>query len=252
MTTNQTIEEINIELENAKTKDINMEIESIMDTSVNYLDLTIINENWQLRTKIYHKPTTEPYYLPYTSDHPHQYHRHITYHQLLRAARLCSNIDDFNLGCLRIDVSLLLSDYPPKLIINQFLRFFQVNHAELVFKQLDEQAYHRLDQTVLYQKLQKQNKKIHTLKELIEKPPILQKRPWDSTIMYLRYTFESGPRSQFSYQFYSWWTKHQYAESPVKNIQIRLIPDTNRTLENFLIHKKPSKDILTRMESRKT
>ncbi len=87
---------------------------------------------------IYHKPTTEPQYLPYTADHPHRYHRNIPYSALLRAVRLCSNVNDFNQERLRIDVSLLLSNYPPKLITNRFLRFFQVNNAELVLKQLDK------------------------------------------------------------------------------------------------------------------
>ncbi len=249
LTTNQTIGEINVQLVRAQNKDINIEIEPIIGTSVDYLDVTIMNENGQLKTKIYHKQTAEPYYLPCPSDHPHRYHRNIPYHALLRAARLCSNVHDFNLERLRIDVSLLLSDYPPKLIYNQFLRFFQVNHAELVLKQLDQQAYHQLHQRVLHQATQKLNQRNYTLRDIVKNPPVLQTKPWDSKVMYPQYTFESGPRLQFSQKFYSWWTKHyQYPESPVKNVQIRLISKTNRTLETLLIHKKPSQDILTRME----
>ncbi len=77
MTTNQTIEEINVKLEEAKKKDINIKIESTISTSVHFLDVTITNANGQLRTSIYHKPTTEPYILPCTSDHPHHIHRNI-------------------------------------------------------------------------------------------------------------------------------------------------------------------------------
>jgi len=143
MTTNETIK-IQVELERAKNKDIHIEIESIIATSVNYLDVTITNENGQLKTSVYHKPTAEPYYLPYTSDHPHKYHRNIPYSALIRAARLCSNVHDFNLERLRIEMSLLLSQYPPKFISHQFLRFFQVNNAELVSKPLDEHVYQRL------------------------------------------------------------------------------------------------------------
>jgi hypothetical protein len=87
MTTNDT-SRIQIELEKAKKKDINIEIEYTIATSVNYLDVTLTNENGQLRTTVYHKPTPEPYYLPYTSDHPHRYHRNIPYSALIRAARL--------------------------------------------------------------------------------------------------------------------------------------------------------------------
>jgi hypothetical protein len=252
MTTNQTIEEINAELVKATNKDRNIEIESTISTSVNYLDVTITNENGQLRTMIYHKPSAQPYYLPYTSDHPHQYHRNIPYSALLRAARLCSNVNDFNQESLRINVSLLLSEYPPKLISNQFLRFFQVNNAELVLKQLDEQAYKRLHQKLLHPKAKKQKELNESTTDPVGNPRVLQKKVWDRTVMYPKYTFESGTTLQFSKQFYSWWKKnYQYAESSVKNVKVRLIPKTNHTLAQLLIHKKPQKDILTRMEPSK-
>ncbi len=71
-------------------------MQTTISTSVNYLDVTITNENGQLKTTIYHKPTTEPYYLSYTSFHPHRYYRNMPYNAILRAARLCSNVNDFN------------------------------------------------------------------------------------------------------------------------------------------------------------
>jgi hypothetical protein len=113
---NQTIEEINVKFEEAKTKDINIKIGSTIGTSVHFLDITITNENGQLRTSIYHKPTTEPYILPFTSDHPHHVHRNIPYAALLRAARICSHANDFNSERIRIDMSLLLNNYPPHFI----------------------------------------------------------------------------------------------------------------------------------------
>ncbi len=49
MTTNETIyDEFHIELEKSKKKDINIQIESKISTTVNFLDLTITNENGQL------------------------------------------------------------------------------------------------------------------------------------------------------------------------------------------------------------
>ena len=69
MTTNRPIEEINVELKKVQNKDMNINIQSTINTSVHFLDVTITNENGQLRTSIFHKPTTD-YILPYTSDHP--------------------------------------------------------------------------------------------------------------------------------------------------------------------------------------
>jgi hypothetical protein len=246
MTTNQSLDEIQIELEKAKKKDINIEIECKIDSSVNYLDVTITNENGRLRTSVYHKPTAAPYYLPYTSDHPHKYHRNIPYSALIRAARICSNVHDFNLERLRIDVSLLLCQYPPKFITNQFLRFFQVNNAELVLKKLDEHAYQRLHQQLINKTTQKEKKLNDSMKDPVRYPVVLQKKPWDTTVMYPRYLFETGPMATFSRQFNSWWNKYyQYPGCKLRNIKVRLIPKTNRTLASILIRKKPPKHMLT-------
>jgi hypothetical protein len=151
MTTNQTIEEINIELENAQNKDINIKIASTIGASIHFLDVTIMNENGQLRTSIFYKPTAEPYILPYTSDRPHHIHRNIPYAALLRAARLCSHVNDFNTERIRIDISLLLNGYPPYFITKQSNRFFHLNNALPVLNQLNQEVYHRLHQTLLHQ-----------------------------------------------------------------------------------------------------
>ena len=176
MTTNQTSEGINRIPEVAQNKDVNIENETNMSSSVNYLDVTITNENGQLRIKVYHKPPAKPYYLPYTSDHPHRYHRNTPYSALLCAACLCSHVDDFNQERLRIEVSLLLGDYPPKMITNQFLRFFQVHNAERLLKHLDREAYHRLHQRVLYQTTSKSKKPERTLEDLVTKAAVLEKK----------------------------------------------------------------------------
>ena len=120
MTTNRPIEEINVELNKPENKDVSINIQSTINTSVHFLDVTITNENGQLRISIFHKPTTEPYILPYTSDHPHHVRRNIPYAALLRAARICSHVNDFNSECIRIDMSLLLNHYPPNFIKKQF------------------------------------------------------------------------------------------------------------------------------------
>ncbi|CAF1498796.1 unnamed protein product, partial [Rotaria sordida] len=162
MITNQTIDEIKTELEKAANKDINIKIHYEIDTSVNFLDVTITNENGQLKTSLYHKPTTEPYILPYTSDHPRHIHRNIPYAALLRAARICSDVQDFNTECIRIDMSLLLNNYPPNFIKKQIYRFFQLNNAMPIVNELNDQVYHRLRQQLLYQPTQRE-KQLHLM-----------------------------------------------------------------------------------------
>ena len=85
----------------------------------------------------------------------------------------------------------------------------------------------------------------------IQSPLALQPKIWDRKHMYVRYMFDSGSQSiNFPKEFSKWW-KTYYAFPPVlpvHNVQIRLVADTDRTLENLFIHRKPPRDILTRMK----
>ncbi|CAF3375169.1 unnamed protein product [Rotaria socialis] len=124
MTTNLSQDQIKIQLDKVAKKDPNIEITYSIASCIDFLDVIINNDNSKLITSIYHKPAVEPYILPYTSDNPRHVHRNILYAALLRAARLCSNIDDFHMERVRIDMSLLVNDYPPAFISKHFLRFF--------------------------------------------------------------------------------------------------------------------------------
>jgi hypothetical protein len=83
----------------------------------------------------------------------------------------------------------------------------------------------------------------------IQSPVVLQTNPWDKTIMYLRYKYDSGLTTHFPKQFYQWWKQHfKYAGNDLNAVRIRMIGQTNRTVEQYLIHKKPPKEILTKIE----
>ncbi|CAF1527972.1 unnamed protein product [Adineta ricciae] len=211
-----------------------VKIETTISTSVHFLDITITNDNGQLRTSIYHKPTAEPYVLPLTSDHPRHVHRNIPYELLLRAARICSHINDFNTERIRIDMSLLLNDYPPNFIAKHFNRFFQLNQARSVVQQLDENSYQRLHQQLLFKPTRREKQLQQHMQDPINKPLALETKEWNRKIMATPYIFDSGLTKDF--------------RSNVNNVRVRLIPTTNRTLEDFFIHKKPRRQLLTRMD----
>ncbi|CAF2953462.1 unnamed protein product [Rotaria sp. Silwood2] len=209
MTTNLSQDQIKIELEKAAKKDSNIEITYTIASCIDFLDVVVNNNNGQLITSIYHKPAAEPYILPYTSDHPRHVHRNIPYAALLRAARICSNIDDFDMERVRIDMSLLLNDYPPDFILKHFLRFFQWNNALSVLQQLDVKVYHDLHQVLLYQPTRRE-KELLKMKSIEDGqiPVALSKnKPWDPNILYIPHRFESGPQLTFKRQFRSWWKK---------------------------------------------
>ncbi len=67
--------------------------------------------------------------------------------------------------------------------------------------------------------------------------------------MYLPYIFDSELSTNLPKVFYQWWKKYyKHTAKYLDDANIRLIGKTNRTLEHYLIHKRLSKKILTRME----
>ena len=248
MTTNQTVEDITCVLDKMQNKDINIKITSTINTSVDFLDVTITNEDGHLRTTIFHKPTTEPYILPYTSDHPPHVCRNIPYATLLRAARICSHVEDFNKEHIRIDMSLLLNNYPPNFIRTQFTRFFETNNAMLVLTQLNQKVYHHLHATLLYQPTRREKQLTKMVQDPIRNPVVLQPKIWNTQVLYPRYTFDSSLSKHFPEQFRVWWkTYYAFQGSPIQNVSVRIVTNTSRTLEQYFIHKKPKKSLLVKM-----
>ena len=249
MTTNEDIDEIEEELQIASKKDMNIKINYEINASVNFLDITITNEGGSLRTTMYHKPTTEPYILPFTSDHPRHIHCNIPYAALLRAARLCSHVDDFNLERIRVDMSLLLNGYPPSFISQQFDRFFKLNHAMPALHQLNEEVYHYLHQSLSQQPTRREKQLNAMMRDPAATPLILQTKQWDKEVMYLHYLFDRGLTMDLPRELHRWWKTHYaFNGSPIEQIKVRIIAKTNPTVESFFIRKKPPLAILTKME----
>ncbi|CAF1267435.1 unnamed protein product [Rotaria sordida] len=173
MITNETIDEIKEQLEKAQNQDVNIKINNKIDISVDFLDVCIINENSQLKTRIYHKPAAEPYILPYRSIHPRHIHRNIPYGALLHAVRICSNINDFNTERCHIDVSLLLNGYPPNFITKQFYCLFHLNNDMSGLKLMNENAYHHIHQRLLHHPTRHEKELKKMTEDPIEKPFVL-------------------------------------------------------------------------------
>jgi hypothetical protein len=202
-----------------------------------------------MKTAIYHKSAAEPYVLPYTSEHPHHIRRNIPYASLLRAARICSHVNHFNSERIRIDVSPLLNGYPPNFISKHFHQFFYLNSATSVLNQLDEHTYPRLHQKLLYQKTRREKELTKMMEDPVVPPTVLQPKIWNHKILHPHYIFDHGQSVDFPKQFSKWWqTYYTSPVLPAHNIQIRLVADINPSLETLLIKKKPSRDLLTKME----
>ena len=112
--------------------------------AVDFLDVTIENEDGQLETTVFHKPAAEPCILPFSSDQPRGNHRNIIYGGLVRAARYSSNVQDFDSERLKFELILLSNDYPLALIEYHFRRFFYGIQSIPVWNFLDFASHQRL------------------------------------------------------------------------------------------------------------
>ncbi|CAF4695136.1 unnamed protein product [Rotaria sp. Silwood2] len=194
MTTNLINEEILQQLNETMKTDPNIKITITINQALEYLDASIENNNGQLKTTICHKSAWEPHILPYESDHPRYIHANIIYTMLVRAARLCSTVEDFDMERLSVEMILLVNGYPPKFIQKHMKNFFIQYDAMNVWTELDSETYEQLHYTLLYKPTRRENKfKVQTNGHLIQN----RRNYKHKDQIYLHYRFENGPRLNF-------------------------------------------------------
>ena len=264
MTCNESTDTMHQLLQRENNKDVNICIDYQLRESVEFLDVLIENDHGQLKTSVFRKPAVEPYILPYISDHPHHTHSNTIDTALLRAIRLCSNVDTFHDEQLNVEIALLLNGYPPKFINHHLKQFFHNHNAVSIYTKFDNESYQKLHEKLLSQSIQNNNKFLSSDKEYayeqrqqaqersttIEKNESTTKKSIKQKELIIHYRFEKGPLSRFNREFRKLWEKHFcYQNSPLNNIRLILGTRSNPSLERLLVKKKPSRTLLTRMDT---
>lgn len=114
--------------------------------STNFLDLSIQNRDGLFITCVHHKPSYEPYYLPFNSIHPMHMKKNIPFAMFLRAIRYCSSFQLFINERESLRMALLLNKYPEDLIQKQFnLVLLKSNITE----QISSHNYNKLRSTII-------------------------------------------------------------------------------------------------------
>ncbi len=113
--------------------DENIKLNSYIHRSTSFLDLSVENQNGSLITKVYHKPSYEPYYLPFNSIHPMHMKKNIPFVMLLRAIRYCSSFNLFISERESLRMALLLNRYPDSIISNPCEEARQVDYDKNLF-----------------------------------------------------------------------------------------------------------------------
>ena len=91
----------------ANTWHSNIKFDYKIGQSLPFLDVLVENHNGILSTSVYHKPATEPYVIPFISDHPRHVFVNIVTTALARAVRYSSSFDAFNIERRIIKLTLL-------------------------------------------------------------------------------------------------------------------------------------------------
>ena len=96
MTSNKPEHELRKLLAEANTWHRNIKLEYKIGQRLPFLDVLLTNKNGLLSTSVYHKPTAEPYVVPFSSDHPRRVFGNIIQAALRRAIRYSSTFEAFN------------------------------------------------------------------------------------------------------------------------------------------------------------
>ncbi|CAF4975195.1 unnamed protein product, partial [Rotaria sp. Silwood1] len=99
----------------------------------NELDLNI-----KLKAQVvYHKPSYEPYYLPFNSIHLIHMKMNIPYAMLIRAIKYCSTFETYLNEREKLRMTLLLNKYPGEFLEKQFSRVKRT-HGTFIFFDLND------------------------------------------------------------------------------------------------------------------
>ena len=98
-------------LDEANNLHPNIKLVRQIDTSVSFLDVFMENKNGVLATSVYHKEATEPYVVPFNSDHLRHIFTNIIDSALTRAIRYSSTLSAFNEERRSIKLMLLYNGY---------------------------------------------------------------------------------------------------------------------------------------------
>jgi hypothetical protein len=107
MTWNKSEKELKALLDEANTWHPNIKLEYKISQSLPFLDVLLTNNNGTLTTSVYHKPSAQPYVIPFISDHPRHVFRNIVQTTLARAVRYSSTFEAFNYERRTIKLMLL-------------------------------------------------------------------------------------------------------------------------------------------------
>lgn len=200
----------------------NIELSASIGPSAEYLDVRLENRGGRLVSEVFHKPSHEPYYLPFSSIHAHHIMKNIPFGALVRAIRYSSEYDSFRHEEARITLSLLLNGYPLRFILNQFKRVF------LTFE-CTTPTQHNYSQT---RKVVLASTETHAKKASID---------FEVNIL-CHFSFCKGMHD-FATRFHQLWN-NCFADTAISQMRPIVATRNLNNLQDHLVNKKPERSLL--------
>jgi len=110
MTWNKSEQELRKLLDEANQWHPNIKLEYKISQSLPFLDVCLTNDSGVLLTSVYHKPSSEPCVVPFTSDHHPYVFRNVIETLLARAIRYSSTFEAFKCERRNIKLKLLYNE----------------------------------------------------------------------------------------------------------------------------------------------
>jgi hypothetical protein len=110
-TSNESIDIIQKRLKDANQWHKNIKLQSQIGISVPFLDVLLTNNQGVLHTTVYHKPSAEPYVVPFLSDHPRHTFANVVQTALVRAIRYSSTFETFIKEQITVELMLLYNGF---------------------------------------------------------------------------------------------------------------------------------------------
>ena len=156
LTWNGSREELGRFIHRMNTKNSSIQVQSTAGTQIDYLEAHIRffcddnDHELELETQVNHESKVEPYALPYVYDHSPDQYSTLIRAAMIRAARCCSDIYEFQQERHYIELSFTINNFPIDFISEHITVFFlEFNMEEFDHTMYDQETYGELRENII-------------------------------------------------------------------------------------------------------
>ncbi|CAF1246362.1 unnamed protein product [Adineta ricciae] len=148
-TSNESIETVEKLLQDVHAWLRNIKLKYHIGSSLPFLDVLLTNQKGVLHTAVYHKPSAEPFVVPFLSNHPRHVFPNIIQTAPVRAIRYSSTFDTFIKEQIAIELMLLYNGDPCTYNDKQFRKLFDnyISSTSLLAK-IDDESHSANTKTI--------------------------------------------------------------------------------------------------------